>query len=84
MTSATTLPPSVAEGYNEHMFRIIPGVLELGSMDHLLHFIIGAVFLIAAALTRQFSQIYGRNFRINITEGHFTIGFHDYLYNSCR
>jgi hypothetical protein len=52
MHSATTLPASTAEGYNEHMFRVIPGVLELCSMDHLLHIIIGLVFIIAAALTR--------------------------------
>jgi len=52
MTSTTTLPPSVAEGYNEHMFRVIPGVFELGSADHLLHFILGTIFLVAAVWTR--------------------------------
>ncbi|MBA2620373.1 MAG: hypothetical protein H0U87_04155 [Acidobacteria bacterium] len=52
MTATTTLPPATAEGYNEHMFRIIPGVFELGTTDHILHFVIGAVFLIAAAMTR--------------------------------
>ena len=34
------------------MFRVIPGVLELGSMDHALHVLIGLVFIISAALTR--------------------------------
>ncbi len=52
MTATTTLPAGTAEGYNDHMFRLIPGVFELGTTDHVLHFIIGAVFIIAAALTR--------------------------------
>jgi|SRR5687768_10474759 len=52
MTSTTELPAHVAGGYNEHMFRLIPGVLELGSMDHLVHVVIGAVYLLGAALTR--------------------------------
>jgi hypothetical protein len=34
------------------MFRLIPGYLELGTMDHLVHVLIGLVFIIAAALTR--------------------------------
>lgn len=49
----TTLPASEqAGGLNENMFRMIPGVLELGSMDHLLHVAIGLAFIIAATLTR--------------------------------
>jgi len=53
MTATTTLPAATAEGgYNDHMFRLIPGVFELGTTDHILHFIIGAVFIVAAALTR--------------------------------
>lgn len=39
-------------GVNENMFRMIPGVLELGSIDHGLHVVIGLIFIIAAALTR--------------------------------
>jgi hypothetical protein len=52
MHSATNLPPEVAQGYNEHMFRMIPGYLELGSIDHLIHVVIGAVYIIGALLTR--------------------------------
>ena len=49
----TFLPPTATDhGYNQDMFRIIPGVLELGSMDHLIHLLIGAVYIIAGALTR--------------------------------
>jgi hypothetical protein len=53
MTSTTDLPAHVAQGYNEHMFRLIPGYLELGSMDHLVHVVIGAVYLIGAIMTRR-------------------------------
>jgi hypothetical protein len=52
MTGTSTLPAATAEGYNEHMFRVIPGYLELGSADHLLHFILGMTFIVAALLTR--------------------------------
>jgi hypothetical protein len=53
MVQSTHLPPHVADGYNEHMFRVIPGYLELGSVDHLLHFVIGAAYLIGAVMTRS-------------------------------
>ena len=47
------LPMSAQDGgMNGNMFRMIPGVLELGTMDHLIHVVIGAVYLIAGALTR--------------------------------
>lgn len=39
-------------GYNQDMFRMIPGILELGTIDHIIHFVIAAVYIIAAALTR--------------------------------
>jgi hypothetical protein len=39
-------------GHNENMFRIMPGRLELGTMDHIIHVVIGAVYIIAGALTR--------------------------------
>ena len=50
---ASYLPESATDnGYNTNMFRMIPGVLELGTIDHLIHIVIGAVYIIAAALTR--------------------------------
>lgn len=49
----TFLPPSVADhAYNQDMFRMIPGALELGTIDHLIHFVIGAIYIAAAALTK--------------------------------
>lgn len=49
----TYLPNSVADhGYNQNMFHVIPGVFELGTMDHLVHLLIGAVYIIGGALTR--------------------------------
>ena len=50
---STELPPAAQQGgVNEDMFRLIPGYLELGTMDHLVHVVFGLVFIIAAALTR--------------------------------
>lgn len=52
MQDATGLPDYVAYGYNHHMFTIIPGVLEFGAMDHLVHVLIGGAFLIGGSLSR--------------------------------
>lgn len=54
----TFLPPTVADhAYNQDMFRMIPGALELGTIDHLVHFVIGAVYIIAAALTKTKTNV---------------------------
>jgi Domain of unknown function (DUF4383) len=51
-TGTTDLPGAEAMGgVNERMFRVIPGVLAFGTMDHLVHLIIGAVYLIGGVLT---------------------------------
>ena len=34
------------------MFVVIPGRLELGTMDHIIHIALGAIFLIGALLTK--------------------------------
>jgi hypothetical protein len=53
MHRSSTLPlEAQSGGVNENMFRMIPGVLELGSMDHLLHVAIGLIFIIGAVFTR--------------------------------
>lgn len=47
------LPPHLmAGGVNEHMLRLIPGVLEFGTMDHIVHLLIGAAFLAGALLSK--------------------------------
>ena len=56
----TYLPdPAANHGLNENMFHMIPGFFELGTIDHVIHLAIGAVYIIGAALTRT---------RRNITE----------------
>lgn len=52
LTSYESLPPEVSQGVNERMFRIIPTVLELGLIDHIVHIVIGAIYMIAAFWTR--------------------------------
>jgi hypothetical protein len=61
MHRTTDLPAHVAEGYNQHMFRVIPGYLELGSMDHLIHVAIGAIYIIGALMTRRSMAKYLEN-----------------------
>jgi hypothetical protein len=36
----------------ERLFALIPGTLELGTMDHIIHVLIGVVYLIGGFLTR--------------------------------
>lgn len=53
LTSDSTLPANVTEGaYNERMFHAVRGFLELGTIDHAVHVLIGLVFIVAAYLTR--------------------------------
>ncbi|MDQ3797914.1 MAG: DUF4383 domain-containing protein [Acidobacteriota bacterium] len=49
----TTLPDALRDGgTNNHMLHVLPGALELGTMDHIVHILIGLVFLIGGFLTR--------------------------------
>lgn len=41
-----------AGGYNHDMFHMIPGVLELGVIDHVIHIAIAVIYLVGGALTR--------------------------------
>lgn len=34
------------------MLRVIPGQLELGTMDHIIHVLLGAIYLIGGLMTR--------------------------------
>ena len=36
----------------ERMFEVIPGSLMLGTVDHIIHILLGAVFLIGAFMTK--------------------------------
>ena len=38
--------------HNEVLLRVIPGTLELGTMDHIIHVLLGGLYLIGALLTR--------------------------------
>ena len=35
-----------------HLLQVIPGVFELGTMDHVIHLLLGAIFLIGGFLTK--------------------------------
>lgn len=52
-----TAPPGIESmgmyGYDEHLLVVIPGDLELGTNDALLHMAVGAMFLLAFVLPQQ-------------------------------
>jgi hypothetical protein len=51
--TATGLPANLVDGgTNTHMLHVLPGNLELGIMDHIVHVLLGLIFLIGGFLTR--------------------------------
>jgi Domain of unknown function (DUF4383) len=51
--TSTGLPPNLVDGgTNTHMLHVIPGNLELGMMDHVVHILLGLIFLVGAFLTK--------------------------------
>ena len=43
--------PHTHEGQTETLFQVVPGVLVFGTVDNVLHIIIGALYLIGALMT---------------------------------
>lgn len=52
VSGESALPFEARGGVQEHMFMPVPGVLEFGTMDHVLHLLLGAAYVIAGALSR--------------------------------
>lgn len=44
-------PHADAAGHTETLFRVVPGVLELGLVDHVIHLAVGGAYLIGALMT---------------------------------
>ncbi|MDQ3280393.1 MAG: DUF4383 domain-containing protein [Acidobacteriota bacterium] len=44
--------PGVPGPHDAKLLKIIPGVLEFGSMDHGVHILLGAIYLIGGLMTR--------------------------------
>ena len=38
--------------HDERLFKLLPGVLELGTPDHILHILLGLIFLVGGFLTK--------------------------------
>jgi hypothetical protein len=38
---------------DERLWKVIPGALELGTMDHIIHILLGAIFLIGGLVTKR-------------------------------
>ncbi|HEX8072461.1 MAG TPA: DUF4383 domain-containing protein [Pyrinomonadaceae bacterium] len=49
---ASTLHGMADMGVDSRLFKVIPGVLELGTMDHVVHILLGIVFLAGGLLTK--------------------------------
>lgn len=49
---APTIAGMAAMGPDPRLWKVIPGQLELGQMDHIVHVLLGVVFLIGGFLTK--------------------------------
>lgn len=49
---ASTMPAMAAMGTDPNMWKVIPGQLELGRMDHVVHLLLGILFLIGGFMTK--------------------------------
>jgi hypothetical protein len=49
-TQATPSMPDMTP--NAHLLKILPGTLEFGTMDHVVHILLGLVFILGGVLTR--------------------------------
>lgn len=49
---APTIAGMTDMGRDARLWRVIPGQLELGTMDHIVHLLLGIVFLIGGFLTK--------------------------------
>ena len=44
--------PGVPGPHDAKLLKLIPGTLEFGTMDHIVHILLGAIFLIGGLMTR--------------------------------
>jgi hypothetical protein len=49
---ASTMAGMAGMGIDPNMWRVIPGQLELGRMDHIIHLLLGILFLIGGFMTK--------------------------------
>jgi len=52
---------------DSHLLRVIPGALELGIRDHLLHVVLGGAFLIAGLMTHTMGMTTRRSAAQSVT-----------------
>lgn len=53
-TSQPVSPGMPGMSPDAHLFKLLPGVLELGTMDHVIHLLLGIVFLAGGLLTKGY------------------------------
>jgi mannose/fructose/N-acetylgalactosamine-specific phosphotransferase system component IID len=47
-----TVAGMASMGSDAHLWKVLPGTLELGTMDHVVHVLLGLIFLIGGFLTK--------------------------------
>lgn len=45
--------PTTHDGHSETLFSVIPGVLQFGTMDNIIHIVIAALYLIGGLTTKN-------------------------------
>jgi hypothetical protein len=50
--SASTVAGMASMGVDSNLWKVIPGQLEFGKMDHIIHLLLGILFLIGGFLTK--------------------------------
>ena len=54
LAGASTNPSAGIPGpHDDRLLKVIPGVLELGTPDHILHILLGLIFLVGGFLTKS-------------------------------
>lgn len=48
----TSAEPGVPGPHDTNLLKLIPGTLEFGTMDHIVHILLGAIYLIGGLMTR--------------------------------
>jgi hypothetical protein len=46
----------ITHGTDSRLLQVIPGVLELGTMDHIIHLLLGAIYLIGGLATKAYND----------------------------
>ena len=58
--AGSSAEPGVPGPHDARMLKVIPGVFEVGTADHVVHILLGAIYLIAGLMTRTVRAVAAR------------------------